>query len=200
MQVFVVAGTVPREKQSKATKMSILDLGPYMFRELDQQIGCFQSKGLLGTSKTCPACSQPMDMQARSDVTDKYRWRCSNTARRKVPGRVNVAGTSWKHCLHSSGKSVSGHCTQVPRLKNVGFHIVPSVVHISDSFCFLLSIGFYKNHQLSKSFHQVSCTILQRQKFAHMTRHMVCGCGFLQVTRHMVCGCGFLQLCRFWTS
>ena len=34
--------------------MSILDLGPYMFGDVDQQIGWFQSKGLLATSKTCP--------------------------------------------------------------------------------------------------------------------------------------------------
>ena len=115
-----------KNKAIKATKMRILDFGPYMFGGVDQQIGWFQSKGLLATSKTCPACSQPTDMQTRSDVTDEYRWRCSNTACRKVPGRVHLAGTSWKHCLHSSGKSVSGHCAQVPRLKNVGFRVVPS--------------------------------------------------------------------------
>ena len=70
-------GTAGKTKQSKATKMSILNLGPYMFGDVDQQIGWFQSKGLLATSKTCPACSQPMNMQTRSDVTDKYRYVCN---------------------------------------------------------------------------------------------------------------------------
>ena len=43
--------------------MSILDLGQYMFGDVDQQIGWFQSKGLLAMNKSCPVCSQPMDMQ-----------------------------------------------------------------------------------------------------------------------------------------
>ena len=62
-----------KNKAIKATKMSILDLGLYMFGDVDQQIGWFQSKDLLATSKTYPACSQPLNMQTRSDVTDKYR-------------------------------------------------------------------------------------------------------------------------------
>ena len=48
-----------------------------MFGDVDQQISWFQSKGLLATSKTCPACSQPMNMQTRSNVTDKYRYVCN---------------------------------------------------------------------------------------------------------------------------
>ena len=31
--------------------MSILDLGPYMFGDVDQQIGWFQSKGLLALAR-----------------------------------------------------------------------------------------------------------------------------------------------------
>ena len=122
-----MAGEVPREKQSNQSYEDEY-LRSWQVYVRGCQIDWFQSKGLLATSRTCPACSQPMDMQTRSDVTDKYRWRCSNTACRKVPGRVYVAGTSWKHCLHSSGnyKSVSGHCAQIPRLKNVGFCVVPS--------------------------------------------------------------------------
>ena len=42
-----------------ATKISILDLDPYMFGDVDQQIDWFQSKGFLAMSKTCPACSHP---------------------------------------------------------------------------------------------------------------------------------------------
>ena len=64
--------------------MSILDLGPYMFGDVDQQIAWFQSKGLLATSKTCPACSQSMNMQIRSDVTDKYRYVCNNSVKHNV--------------------------------------------------------------------------------------------------------------------
>ena len=79
MHGFAMAGAAPREKKpkneaTKATKMRILDLGQHMFGDVDRQIGWFQSKGLLATNKTCPACSQPMDMQKRSDVTDKYRY------------------------------------------------------------------------------------------------------------------------------
>ena len=67
--------------KNEATKMSILDLGPYMFGDVDQHIGWFQSKGLLATSKNCPACSQPMDMQKRSDITDKYRYVYNNSVK-----------------------------------------------------------------------------------------------------------------------
>ena len=63
--------------KNKATKMSILDLGPYMFGDVDQQIDWFQSKGLLATSKTCPASNQPMNIQTHSDVTDMSRYVCN---------------------------------------------------------------------------------------------------------------------------
>ena len=62
-----MAGAVPQEKQSNQSYEDE-HLGPYMGGDADQQFGWFQSKGLLATSKTCPACSQPMDMQTRSDV------------------------------------------------------------------------------------------------------------------------------------
>ena len=74
-----------KNEATKATKMSILDLGQYMFRDVDQQIGWFQSKGLLATNKTCPACSQPINMQKHSDVTDKYRYVYNNSAKYNVP-------------------------------------------------------------------------------------------------------------------
>ena len=74
-----------KNEANKTTKMSILDLGQCMFRDVDQQIGWFQSKGLLATNKTCPACSQPMEMQKRSDVTDKYRYVYNNSAKYNVP-------------------------------------------------------------------------------------------------------------------
>ena len=57
-----------------AVKMSLLDLGPVMFGDTDEQITWFQSKGLLARNKTCPACNQAMIMQTRSDVSDKYRY------------------------------------------------------------------------------------------------------------------------------
>ena len=123
-----MAGAVPQEKQSNQSYEDE-HLGPYMGGDADQQFGWFQSKGLLATSKTCPACSQPMDMQTRSDVTDKYRWRCSNTACRKVPGRVHVAGTS-DGSTASTALAITSLCQdialKVPRLKNVGFRVVPS--------------------------------------------------------------------------
>ena len=86
MHGFIMAGAAPWEKNKeiKATKMSILDLGQYMFGDVGQQIDRFQSKSLLATSKTCPACSQPMNMQTHSDVTDKYRYVYNNSVKHKV--------------------------------------------------------------------------------------------------------------------
>ena len=41
--------------------------------EVETHVTWLQSKGLLRRNKTCPACNQQMDMQHRSDITDKYR-------------------------------------------------------------------------------------------------------------------------------
>ena len=76
-----MAGAAPREKRSYKDE----HLGTYMFGDVDQQICWFQSKGLLATSKTCPACSQPMDMQKCSNVTDKYRYVYNNSVKYNVP-------------------------------------------------------------------------------------------------------------------
>ena len=51
--------------------------------EVETQVTWLQSKGLLGRNKTCPACNQQMDMQHRSDITDKYRWRCPDSSCKK---------------------------------------------------------------------------------------------------------------------
>ena len=53
-----------------------------------------------------------------------------------------VAGTSWKYCFHSSGKSVSGHCSQVPRL---GSRVAPSAgPHLRQYVrVFVFSTGFF---------------------------------------------------------
>ena len=54
-----------------------------------------------------------------------------------------MAGMSWKYSFHSSGKSVSGHCSQVPRL---GFWSTSPTV-----FVFVFSTGFfYKPPTLEK--------------------------------------------------
>ena len=47
----------------------------------------------------------------------------SNLCEQSLTRRVHVAGTSWKYRFLSSGKSVLGHCSQVPCL---GFHVAPS--------------------------------------------------------------------------
>ena len=53
---------------------SILSLASVISAELEEQIPWFQARGLLAQNKTCPACNQPMNMQQRQDVTDKYRY------------------------------------------------------------------------------------------------------------------------------
>ena len=63
----------------------------------------------------------------------------------------------------------------------------------SDSFCFVLSTGFYKNHQLSKSCHQVSC--YEELLVLQIAKAIICS----RDTSHE-CGCGFLQLYGFLTS
>ena len=53
---------------------SILSLASVISAELEEQIAWFQARGLLAQNKTCPACNQPMNMQQRQNVTDKYRY------------------------------------------------------------------------------------------------------------------------------
>ena len=50
---------------------SILSLASVISAELEEQIA---GSSLLAQNKTCPACNQPMNMQQRQDVTDKYRY------------------------------------------------------------------------------------------------------------------------------
>ena len=57
-----------------ACRMSILDIGPFLFGGVDKQIEWLQRKGLLAQNKTCPACNQAMMMQPRRDVTDQNRY------------------------------------------------------------------------------------------------------------------------------
>ena len=52
---------------------SILSLASVLGADVDQQINWFQVKGLMiARNKTCPACSHGMNMQSRSDISDKY--------------------------------------------------------------------------------------------------------------------------------
>ena len=74
MHGFVTAGAAPREKQSNLSyEEEHLVSWPVYVRRYGPA-DWLQSKGLLATSKTCPACIQPMNMQTCSDVTDKYRY------------------------------------------------------------------------------------------------------------------------------
>ena len=54
--------------------MSILDLGPVIFGKIEDQITWFQQRCLLVLAPLCPVCTTPMQMQARSDVQDKYKY------------------------------------------------------------------------------------------------------------------------------
>ena len=62
---------------------SVLSLSAVVGPDVNQQITWLQSKGLLPRNKTCPACNHPMTMQARSDITDKFRWRCPDSTCKK---------------------------------------------------------------------------------------------------------------------
>ena len=52
---------------------SILALAEIIGGDIDQQLTWLQSKGLMPSSKACPACTHTMDMQPRNDITDKSK-------------------------------------------------------------------------------------------------------------------------------
>ena len=54
---------------------TILQLSGVLSADIEEQITWFQTKGLLASAKNCPACSQAMTLQQRSDITDKYRYK-----------------------------------------------------------------------------------------------------------------------------
>ena len=76
--------SIPAQKKSGTVKMeSVLALAAVIGPEVETQVTWLQSKGLLSRNKTCPACNQQMDMQHRSHITDKYRWRCPDSSCKK---------------------------------------------------------------------------------------------------------------------
>ena len=54
--------------------MSLLDLGPVIFGDIDRQIAWFQSKNLLPRQATCSSCGAAMVLQQRNDIQDKKRY------------------------------------------------------------------------------------------------------------------------------
>ena len=52
--------------------MSLLDLGPVIFGDIDGQITWFQTKS--PRQVTCPSCGAAMVLQHRSDIQDKRRY------------------------------------------------------------------------------------------------------------------------------
>ena len=58
---------------SSRSKMSILDIGPVIFADVDTQIAWFQNKHLLSSQPNCSACGQNMTIQVRRDIQDKRR-------------------------------------------------------------------------------------------------------------------------------
>ena len=52
---------------------SILDLASVISARtnIEEQIAWFQS---IARTKSCPTCIHAMDMQSRSDISDKYRY------------------------------------------------------------------------------------------------------------------------------
>ena len=75
--------SIQAQKEQYSQNGSVLALAAVIGPEVETQVTWLQSKGLLGRNKTCPACNQPMDMQHRSDITDKYRWRCPDSSCKK---------------------------------------------------------------------------------------------------------------------
>ena len=69
-------GSMKRANQTAGflSKMSsILSIVSILGADTDEQINWFQNKGLIARTKNCPACTQAMTLQQRSDVTDQYR-------------------------------------------------------------------------------------------------------------------------------
>ncbi len=52
---------------------SIIELASILAGDSDQLINWFQTRGLIAQQKVCPACSHTMEIQSRSDITEKYR-------------------------------------------------------------------------------------------------------------------------------
>lgn len=54
---------------------SILDLAAIISDRTSPQerLDWFQQKGLIARTKNCAICNHPMELQSRSDVTDKFR-------------------------------------------------------------------------------------------------------------------------------
>ena len=57
---------------------SLLSIGPVIFGSVEDLIAYLQNKQLLATTRSCPTCGSPMDLQRRSDIQDKYRYIKSN--------------------------------------------------------------------------------------------------------------------------
>ena len=53
---------------------SILSLSSVLSGNMLHVIGWYQSRGLNTRSKSCPTCNQPMNLQSRNDISDKYRF------------------------------------------------------------------------------------------------------------------------------
>ena len=66
-------GKIERDRYCNGRKMSILDIGPVIFADIDTQIDWFQNKHLLSLQPNCSACGQNMIIQVRTDIQDKRR-------------------------------------------------------------------------------------------------------------------------------
>ena len=78
-------------EREKLCKMeSVLSLSAVIGPDVNQQITWLQSKGLLPQTKHCPSCSTAMSLQARSDITDKFRWRCPDSTGWRCPDSTGV--------------------------------------------------------------------------------------------------------------
>ena len=75
MHGFAMAGVAPREKRSNQNyKDEHLGSWPVYVRRCEPADWLVSKQRAPSHELVLHACSQPMDMQKRSDVTDKYRY------------------------------------------------------------------------------------------------------------------------------
>ena len=86
---------------------NILDLAS-VITSIEEQIAQF---GLLARTKSCSTCSHAMDMQSRSDISDKYRYIQRNALVHNVfcvkveVSSVELQEVGWPLRWHDKSKS-----------------------------------------------------------------------------------------------
>jgi len=85
--------------------MSLLDLGPVLFGDIDTLLAWFQCRHLLSRQMACPTCGTAMDFQERNDIQDKRRSKYSYTS--KNSNILQAQTNRWRCPVTTCRKSVS---------------------------------------------------------------------------------------------